>query len=81
MVSSLESSRTPTPELPPPVRFPALGTTAVVAVTDASARAEAAALLAEELRGVDRACSRFRDDSELARLNAKPGRWTEVSPL
>jgi thiamine biosynthesis lipoprotein ApbE len=81
MVSSLESSGMPTPELPPPVRFPALGTTAVVAVTDASARAEAAALLAEELRGVDRACSRFRDDSELARLNAKPGRWTEVSPL
>jgi thiamine biosynthesis lipoprotein len=68
-------------ELPAPVLFPALGTTAVVAVTDQRVRSEAAALLTDELRDLDRACSRFRDDSELARLNRASGRWCEVSPL
>ena len=38
-------------------------------------------LLAEELDAIDRACSRFRDDSELARVNASPGEWHAVSPL
>jgi len=67
--------------LPPPVRFRALGTTVVVAVTDAAAREESGSLLAAELDAIDRACSRFRDDSELARVNASPGRWIPVSPL
>jgi len=70
-----------TRDLPPPVRFRALGTTAVVAVTDASARDDAAAILAAELDAIDHACSRFRDDSELVRLNAAPGRWAPVSRL
>lgn len=30
---------------------------------------------------VDRACSRFRDDSDLSRLNAHPGQWVEVDPV
>src|SRR5438132_1689440 len=68
-------------DLPPPIRFRALGTTAVVAVTDAAASDRAGSLLATELDAIDRACSRFRDDSELARLNASPGRWLPVSPL
>jgi len=70
-----------TRELPPPVRFRALGTTAVVAVTDPAVRDEAGALLADELAAIDHACSRFRDDSELTRLNAAPGEWRAVSPL
>ncbi len=67
--------------LPPPVRFRALGTTAVVAVTDVAARAEAGAILTDELAAIDRACSRFRSDSELARVNAAAGRWVTVSRL
>jgi FAD:protein FMN transferase len=67
--------------LPPLVRFRALGTTAIVAVTDRSARDEARSLLTDELDSIDHACSRFRDDSELARLNASPGEWRAVSPL
>ena len=34
-----------------------------------------------EVDAIDRACSRFRDDSDLARLHGSPGRWTTVSPL
>jgi thiamine biosynthesis lipoprotein len=67
--------------LPPPVRFRALGTTVVVAVTDPLARDESGALLAAELAEIDHACSRFRDDSDLALVNASPGAWTPVSPL
>src|SRR5437016_6869982 len=70
-----------TRDLPPPIRFRALGTTAVVAVTDATVSERAGSLLAAELDAIDRACSRFRDDSELARLNASAGRWRSVSPL
>ena len=70
-----------THDLPPPIRFRALGTTAVVAVTDATVSERAGSLLAAELDAIDRACSRFRDDSELARLNASAGRWLSVSPL
>ena len=68
-------------DLPLPIRLRALGTTAVVAVAEASARDEAGSLLAAELDAIDQACSRFRDDSELARLNASPGRWLSVSSL
>ncbi|HEV7524863.1 MAG TPA: FAD:protein FMN transferase [Acidimicrobiia bacterium] len=73
--------RTSTRRLPPPVRFRALGTTAVVAVTDARVRDEAAEMLALELDAIDAACSRFRDDSELSRVNAAAGAWVAVSPL
>ncbi len=50
-----------------------------VAVTDPAALDEARAMAADDLDAVDRACSRFRADSELAALT--PGRWTPVSPL
>lgn len=37
---------------------------------------------AEEILGaVDLACSRFRPDSDLSRVNAAQGSWTRVSPL
>ena len=52
-----------------------------VAVTDPAALDEARAVAATGLDAVDRACSRFRDDSELTALNEAAGRWTSVSPL
>ncbi|HSC48832.1 MAG TPA: FAD:protein FMN transferase [Gaiellaceae bacterium] len=62
--------------------FPALGTTASVCVSDADALAAAQQALERELAGVDLACSRFRDDSELVRLNAAAGTGpVEVGPL
>ena len=61
--------------------FSALGTTAVVAVTDGEALPEARALLAAHLDAVDRACSRFREDSELMHVNARAGTEIEVSEL
>jgi thiamine biosynthesis lipoprotein len=61
--------------------FTALGTTAVVAVDEPEALAEAEAILRRELDAIDRACSRFRADSELSRLNRSPGDEVGVSPL
>lgn len=52
------------------VSFPALGTTALLCVTDAAGLPAAQAELERELARADEACSRFRDDSELVRLNA-----------
>jgi FAD:protein FMN transferase len=34
-----------------------------------------------ELRAIDEACSRFRSDSDLARVNNAAGAWTPVRPL
>jgi FAD:protein FMN transferase len=59
----------------------ALGTKVVLAVSRPTALARASQLLAERLDEVDRACSRFRPDSELVRLNATAGRATAVGPL
>ena len=61
--------------------FPALGTFATVLVADPDALALAADLLAAELDAVDLACSRFRADSELWRVNHARGRPVLVSPL
>ena len=58
----------------------ALGTTAAIVVVGAAvddARRAAEADLAE----IDAACSRFRDDSVLAAVNAARGRRVHVSPL
>jgi thiamine biosynthesis lipoprotein len=55
------------------VSFRALGTTATICVTDVMALERAHGVLGRELRETDEACSRFRDDSELARLNAASG--------
>ncbi|HLY94244.1 MAG TPA: FAD:protein FMN transferase [Gaiellaceae bacterium] len=55
------------------VAFPALGTTAVLAVADEDRLPAARAALERELVDVDAACSRFRSDSELARVNASAG--------
>lgn len=63
-------------------QFAALGTTALVSVTDPAALEPARAVLEAELDAIDRACSRFRDDSELARVNRAAGRPpVAISPL
>ena len=59
----------------------AIGTRVVLRVLDESAMAESRTAVEAELDSIDRACSRFRDDSELTRLNARAGRWTEVGPV
>ena len=61
--------------------FRALGTTATVVVTDPSRSIEAEGILRTETEAIDRACSRFRPDSELAHLHANAGRTVEVSSL
>ena len=61
--------------------FQALGSFATLLVTDPDALEPAHGLLAAELRAMDRACSRFRSDSELWRVNHARGRRVPVSPL
>lgn len=63
------------------MRFPALGTTAHLLVTDPSRLDVARRALADELLGIDLACSRFRVDSELAAVNGAAGEWCAVSAL
>jgi thiamine biosynthesis lipoprotein len=58
-----------------------LGTTAVVVVTRPALAERALAILREELEAIDLACSRFRPDSELLRLQGARGSTTKVSPL
>ncbi|MPQ98671.1 FAD:protein FMN transferase [Modestobacter sp. I12A-02628] len=50
-------------------------------VTDPAALAPGRALLTRRMAAVDRACSRFRADSELSLLGRAGGGWTPVSPL
>jgi thiamine biosynthesis lipoprotein ApbE len=59
----------------------ALGGSLRVVVTRPSDLAPAKAAVDEVVRAVDLAASRFRDDSELSRLNAIPDREVIVSPL
>jgi thiamine biosynthesis lipoprotein len=61
--------------------FQALGTFATVLVTDPDALVLAHDLLAAELDAIDAACSRFRSDSELCRVNYAEGRPVPVSAL
>jgi thiamine biosynthesis lipoprotein len=73
----------PTTGAPVAVRsLRAIGTTAVVAVTDPARADRALRLLDDELRAVDEACSRFRGDSELRRVEQDGGgRPVAVSAL
>jgi FAD:protein FMN transferase len=61
--------------------FSVFGTTAVLLVTEPAALPRARALADAELAAVDLACSRFRPDSELCRLNGSNGELTAVSEL
>jgi thiamine biosynthesis lipoprotein len=59
----------------------AIGTTAVVAVTDRATLDKAHRILRDELVAIDDACSRFRHDSELWNLHRANGTRVKVSTL
>jgi thiamine biosynthesis lipoprotein ApbE len=59
----------------------ALGTSVELALSDADALMHARALVERQLDEVDRTCSRFREDSELMRVNASAGRTVRIDPL
>jgi thiamine biosynthesis lipoprotein ApbE len=59
----------------------AIGTAIRLVVTDGSRLGAAQAMLADDLAALDAACSRFRRDSELIRIEASAGHPTRVSPL
>jgi thiamine biosynthesis lipoprotein len=59
----------------------ALGTSVDLRVTDSDALTQARAVVERELDAIDRACSRFRGDSELTRVNACAGRPVATGPL
>jgi FAD:protein FMN transferase len=63
------------------VSFDALGSMAVVAVSDPAALQRARRSVETVVSDFDRACSRFRADSELCRLNRAAGQAVDVSPL
>jgi thiamine biosynthesis lipoprotein len=62
-------------------RWEALGTSVDVVVTDGDELPRAQAIVKSELEDIDRACSRFRGDSELSRMNTLAGRTVEADPL
>jgi len=68
--SSLESST-----------WNAIGTSVHIVVTDAAHIGAAREMLVEDLAALDAACSRFRADSELIRLEAIAGQPATISPL
>jgi FAD:protein FMN transferase len=59
----------------------ALGTRVVIQVTDPGALERARTIVERELDAIDRACSRFRPDSELSRVNARAGHVVVVDTL
>ncbi len=65
---------------PTRAEWEALGTSVVLLVDDPDALATARAIVERELRAIDRACSRFRPDSDLQRVNAGAGRFVERGP-
>jgi FAD:protein FMN transferase len=84
VVSQPVAGRPARPADPAVASWPALGTVAALAVTDPMLRPAARELLAAEIAAVDAACSSFREDSELAAVNAAARRRhgpVRVSPL
>src|SRR5260221_2886439 len=61
--------------------FGVFGTTGVIVSTEPGALGQARAIADAELSAVDLACSRFRPDSELSRLNRARGEPTRISEL
>lgn len=59
----------------------ALGTSVRLVVTRRGRLTAAKVAVDAILQAVDQACSRFRQDSELARLNSSPGEETRLSPI
>lgn len=75
------------PEHPRPSRWAgcagwqALGTSVVLRTADPAGLSSAREAVESQLAEIDRACSRFRADSELSRLNERAGRPVQVGPL
>ncbi len=77
------------PPIVPPARRDRFGearwetwsTSVVLRLSDPRGLAAARNVVERELDAIDRACSRFRPDSEIARANASAGRAVHVSPL
>jgi thiamine biosynthesis lipoprotein len=65
----------------PAAQWPAIGTTARVVVTDPICLDAAQHIVVHELAQLDLACSRFRNDSEVARLASRGNAWTAVSEV
>jgi FAD:protein FMN transferase len=66
---------------PARAKWQALGTNVELLVGDDHALTQAQAILEHQLDELDMACSRFRDDSELMRVNAGAGRTIRVDAL
>lgn len=66
---------------PATASWEAIGTTAVVSVTEPETLAEATATLDRQLRELEHCASRFRGDSEITAMNEAAGSWTRISPL
>jgi thiamine biosynthesis lipoprotein len=71
----------PTPAAFGRASFPLWGGTAVILTTDPSAADAVHAITRAQTAAMDEACSRFRSDSELARVNAAAGTAVRVSAL
>lgn len=72
----------PRPAVPRLVeRFDAIGTYVHLGVREPADLAPFTRLARNVLAHLDRTCSRFRADSDLARANAAAGRWVAVDPL
>ena len=69
------------PQSPAAAEWSALGCLVRLVVSDPSDLPVARSVLSGELVAIDLACSRFRSDSELSRVNAAAGRPVEISPL
>jgi thiamine biosynthesis lipoprotein len=63
------------------VSWEAFATTVVLEIAGEASTEAAERAVRAELNAIDEACSRFRSDSELSRLNARAGRPTPVGPL
>jgi thiamine biosynthesis lipoprotein len=63
------------------ISFPIWGTTATVLTADADRLSVVVTAVRAQLASFDVACSRFRPDSEIERVNGSAGRWVKVLPL
>ncbi|HMD52908.1 MAG TPA: FAD:protein FMN transferase [Solirubrobacteraceae bacterium] len=71
----------PASATPGSASWEALGTGVVLRVSDPRGLGQARDAVERELAAIDRACSRFREDSELSRVNARAGRSLRTDPL
>jgi thiamine biosynthesis lipoprotein len=77
----MTAASNPTPPMFTARSLSAIGTTATVVVQQPAGADAAERLLRAELDAIDRACSRFRADSELQMVHAGAGRPVRVGPL